>query len=300
MNGIINVLKPPGMTSNNVVIYIRKLISERKVGHTGTLDPQAAGVLPICVGKATKISNYLMAEKKVYRCEMTLGTQTDTLDSEGRIVNNTTNIPGFDQIEKTFNKYIGSINQVPPMYSAIKYKGRKLYELAREGIDVSLPARAIMIYSNKIIKYDPPNKVLFEIECSKGTYIRAICRDIGQELGCGAFMSFLLRCQVGDFSLENAYTLDDIKKLYLSGNADSFLIPIDAVLRNMIKISVPDSLYSRLINGNAVILYELPVAEEQIADLEYCRVYCCGKFIGVGSLKRDQMNWILRMRNVLI
>ncbi|WP_129722395.1 tRNA pseudouridine(55) synthase TruB [Xylanivirga thermophila] len=295
MNGIINVLKPPGMTSSNVVVYLRKLLKVPKVGHTGTLDPQAVGVLPICIGKATKLSDFLMSDRKTYIGELTLGVKTDTLDVEGKVISSKPVKCNIENIEEAFKVFSGDIEQIPPVYSAIKYKGQKLYKLAREGIEVSMPPREITIYKNEIIKYYPPDKVFFKVECSKGTYIRSLCRDIGDYLGCGAYMSFLMRSQSGYFDISHSYTLDEIEKYYKNGAIESFLIPMDLPLIKLKSIYISSKVYNKLLNGNAVYV-DFIDNKQDIVYNEYVKVYCKGQFIGVGIFKDD----CLKMKNVLL
>jgi tRNA pseudouridine synthase B (EC 4.2.1.70) len=159
LNGVINVLKPPGMTSSDVVVTMRKKLNIKKVGHTGTLDPAAAGVLPICIGKATKLAEYITSERKIYRAEMVLGIETDTLDADGRVIARSANLPSIQEIQEVFDQYQGIIKQKPPIYSAIKHKGKRLYELAREGQNVDISSREVVIYKNRIIQFIYPNRV---------------------------------------------------------------------------------------------------------------------------------------------
>ena len=210
MNGVINVYKESGMTSFDVVRKIKKIAGTGKVGHTGTLDPMATGVLPICIGKATKLVDYIMGDYKVYRAEMKLGLKSDTLDSEGTILSERNITCNKEDIEKEFQKFIGEIIQVPPMYSALKVNGKRLYELAREGKEVHREGRKITIYYIDIESIEIPY-VRFKVKCSKGTYIRTLIDDIGEGLGTGAIMTSLERVESGDaFNISNAYTLDEI------------------------------------------------------------------------------------------
>ena len=211
MNGVINIIKNTGMTSFDVVARVRKITKEKKVGHTGTLDPEASGVLPICLGKATKIIDYMMENEKAYRVSFKLGIVTDTYDLEGKIIRekDASNV-GKEEIIRVISNFIGNIKQVPPMYSALKQNGVKLYELARKGIEVKREARDITIY--KIENIDIQDEICMDVYCSKGTYIRSLCFDIGEELGVGATMTKLCRIKNGNFTLENGLNIDDLNE----------------------------------------------------------------------------------------
>lgn len=300
MNGVINVLKPPGMTSSDVVVFLRRILRERKVGHTGTLDPAAAGVLPICIGKATKLSDYIMADRKTYRCGLTLGMETDTLDAEGRIVRTSSKIPEYNEIERVFYQFRGKMRQVPPMYSAIKVRGKKLYELAREGKEIEVKPREIEIYSSRIIRFTEPDKLFFEVECSKGTYIRSLCRDIGELLECGAYMSFLIRLRSGIFDLSNAITLDEIEKRVQSGDRTSFVMTMDSVLVNMNVIHFKESAYPYLLNGNKIEIKHSISDVKQFKEDELLKVYCKGTFMGLGTIIKEGNERFLRIKKLLI
>jgi len=302
MDGVINVLKPPGMTSSDVVVYLRRLLKIKKVGHTGTLDPGAAGVLPVCIGKATRLVSLMTEEDKAYRCEMVLGAETDTLDSYGRVISISDEYPSFEDIQRAFEEFRGPLKQLPPMYSAIKYKGKKLYEYARQGqqLDTSGLAREVTIYRNTILKYQPPNRVLFEVECSKGTYIRSLCRDIGRRLSCGAYMGFLLRYRTGRYTIDDSRTLDEIEEHLLNGQLDKIIIPMDQAVEGFERVDVPSMHYKSLINGNPVKLpgqgREFDVLDGQAP----VRVYCGGQFIGIGTVKSEKGYIHIKMDKVLV
>ena len=211
MNGVINIIKNTGMTSFDVVARVRKITKEKKVGHTGTLDPEASGVLLICLGKATKIIDYMMENEKAYRVSFKLGIVTDTYDLEGKIIRekDASNVDK-EEIIRVISNFVGNIKQVPPMYSALKQNGVKLYELARKGIEVKREARDITIY--KIENIDIQDEICMDVYCSKGTYIRSLCFDIGEELGVGATMTKLCRIKNGNFTLENGLNIDDLNE----------------------------------------------------------------------------------------
>lgn len=300
MKGIINILKPPGMTSSDVVTYIRRRLNIKKVGHTGTLDPDAAGVLPICIGKATKISDYILQDKKIYICEVKLGIETDTLDISGEVSNRTSLIPSKDRIIETINSFIGENNQIPPMHSAIKIKGKKLYDLARQGIMLDLPPRRIYIYNIRLIGFTTSDQFLIEVECSKGTYIRALCRDIGKALDCGATMSFLLRNATGNFLIENSYTLDELSRSVETGDIDKLLLPVDKVLASyMPYIRLNKKSYSKIINGNWVSVDNVIEKEDHSSEGLY-RIYCEHQFIGIGNYDTYSKPKYIKIKTMLM
>lgn len=216
MHGVINLLKPPGMTSHDAVAFVRRALKIKRVGHTGTLDPAAAGVLPICVGQATRLVEYLQAGRKTYVAEATFGFETDTLDGVGQVIaeNDASNV-NLEAIRRALADFRGEIEQIPPAFSAIKKDGRKLYDLARSGqIDESaLAPRRVTIHNVEPTHFFADAwrpRTMIRIECSSGTYIRSLVRDLGHALGCGATMTFLVRSQSGHFTLENAFTLEEI------------------------------------------------------------------------------------------
>ena len=207
MDGIINILKPPGMTSHDVVNFIRKQLGIKRIGHTGTLDPGAVGVLVICIGKATKVTELITNQDKQYRAEIKFGIKTNTYDGYGNIIEKNEVKLDKQKLMHVIKNFIGDIEQIPPMYSAIKIKGKKLYEFARQGIEVKRKPRKINIKSIDIISIEETdNTAIIDINCSKGTYIRTLCSDIGDAYGCGAYMSFLLRTKNGDFNINDSIT----------------------------------------------------------------------------------------------
>ncbi len=230
-SGVINVLKPPGMTSHDVVAFIRRLYGIKRVGHAGTLDPAAAGVLPIFLGNATRLVEYLADADKSYRAELTYGFETDTGDDTGKITNSSSYTkPSSTQIREALASFIGVNEQIPPMYSAVKIGGKKLYELARTGQVVERKPRSIIIDTIALIaEYD--HGIVFDVTCSKGTYIRTLCTDIGRKLDCLAVMSFLVRTRVGNFCLEHSFTLEEIAthREKAVQNPDSVLTHLPAV-----------------------------------------------------------------------
>ncbi len=300
MNGIFNVLKPTGMTSHDVVSKVRKITKIKKVGHTGTLDPNAAGVLPICIGKGTKIAELILNKEKSYRGEVTLGIETDTYDSFGKIINKTEvkNIKE-DRIYEVFEKFKGEIVQVPPIYSAIKIKGKKLYEFAREGqTDVEIKSRKIFIKNLEIIKIKE-NKILFDVSCSKGTYIRSLCKDIGDELGFGGYMSFLLRTSSGNFTLENAVTLEELEEAASKDRLKDHLFNIDFPLEKYKSISIRENALKAFVNGNIVYSKGL-ILNESYEKEDLVKVYVKDKFYGIGKIILIDENISLKSHKLFV
>ena len=215
MNGILNIFKPKGISSFQAVKKVRSILNISKVGHAGTLDPSASGVLLICIGHATKITEFLVGIEKHYQGEMILGISTDSQDSEGKIVQRREVKTDIDEkrIKDKFQKYEGIISQMPPMFSAARYKGERLYRLARKGIEVKRSPKEIKIYKLNLVNFNQKAGIAkFEVICSKGTYVRTLCNDIGDELGCGAHLSNLVRKKVGNFSIEDSLNLEELKK----------------------------------------------------------------------------------------
>ncbi len=262
MNGILNILKPKGISSYQTVKEVRDILNISKAGHTGTLDPSASGVLLICIGQATKIAEFLVGMKKHYQGEMILGISTDSQDSEGKIIQKRevgTDI-NENRIKDVFKKYEGTISQMPPMFSAAHYKGERLYRLARKGIEVKRNLKKIKIYQLNLINYyqDVNPIVKFEVICSKGTYIRTLCNDIGNELGCGAHLSNLVRKKVGNFSIEDSLNLEELKKEKVLRKR--YLISIDSALEEFNKITVKSEATKTVLNGGVI-------SSEQIVEI---------------------------------
>lgn len=278
INGVLNVFKNKGMTSFDVVRKIKFLASEKKVGHTGTLDPEATGVLPICIGKATKTIDYIMNSNKVYDVKFLLGVKTTTYDLEGEVVE--TNETGHlieDEVSNVVLSFIGEYDQVPPMYSALKKNGVRLYDLARQGIEVEREARRIKIYNIFNLKIDLPY-VYMKVACSKGTYIRSLCYDIGEELKVGATMAELNRSETSIFKQENSVNIEDLTK----ENIQDYVISIEEALSFYPKIVVNNSFAKLLING--VKVFDKRLTSENIEKNILYRVYDSEEtFIGIGK-----------------
>ena len=281
MDGILNVYKPKEWTSHDIVAKIKKITGE-KVGHTGTLDPLAQGVLPVLIGKGTLCSKYLVNHNKKYRVELKLGKRTDTLDAEGEVIEEK-EVPeelleklNIENIRKILKKFEGQIEQIPPMYSAIKVKGKKLYEYARKGQNVEIPTRKIMIYSIDLVDIlKSENVIVFDVFCGKGTYIRTLCEDIAKSFGTIGFMQNLLRTQVGEFRLEDSISLlmKDEKDLEVIGKN---IISIEKIFSQYPKIKIEKQTLKYFLNGVRIT--------QNVKDGVY-RVYTEDKFLGIGVVK---------------
>lgn len=257
VEGVLNINKSSGMTSHDVVDEVRRILGIRKVGHTGTLDPQATGVLPICVGNATKIARFLTAADKEYLISMRLGIRTDTLDAEGKVLEEKTEIPqDAEKVEQAFIQFRGEIKQIPPIFSAKKYQGERLYRLARRGEMVERAPVRVKVYELEMISFEPPF-VCFRVFCSKGTYARALCDDIGGVLGCGAHLHSLTRLKSGQFRLEDAIDLLRLQEIQEQGNLAEVLLPIEQALTHLPEVRVlPDSSRS-ILHGASIALQDI-------------------------------------------
>jgi tRNA pseudouridine55 synthase len=301
MDGILNINKPAGKTSYDIVAAVKRLTGERHTGHAGTLDPEASGVLPVCLGKGTRIVEFLMDAHKIYRAVIELGITTDSYDGAGEITRraDAAHINRSD-VEKALEAFRGDITQVPPMFSALKHQGQPLYNLAREGISVERPGRPVTIYRLDLLEWQPL-LVTLEIECSKGTYIRSIANDLGEALGCGAYLKNLVRSAYGVFQLADAITLDDLGEAKRRGDWEKFLRPIDSVLGFMPSVTVDDTGEAAIKTGNP------PKIEDKIPDnaqtpplfpsIEYMRAYSAdGRFLAI--LHKDKEYGVWRPKKV--
>lgn len=287
MIGILNILKPTGMTSHDVVSNVRKILNIKKVGHAGTLDPNVAGVLVICVGKATKFSEYLMNGDKEYVCELILGHSTDTQDSYGIITEKSDKITvTTEELIKVLKEFTGEQIQIPPAYSAVKLNGKKLYEYARQNIPVEKPGRPINIKDIKLLKFNK-SSALLKVKCSKGTYMRTLCNDIGNRLGTYGHMGILVRTESKGLHILNSVNLNQLKFLNDTNRLNECLIPVEEIYK-LDKVYINEKHYDRLIAGN-----EVP-AEINTYNKEFY-VYCRNKLIGLGkkidenTIKIDKM-----------
>lgn len=250
IHGILNVYKEKGYTSHDVVAKLRGITGQRKIGHTGTLDPDAEGVLPVCLGRGTKLCDLLTDRDKTYETVLLLGRVTDTQDISGTVLENR-DISGISEesVRAAIAGFVGGYEQIPPMYSALKVNGKKLYELAREGIEIERRARAVKIYGIDIISMELP-RVKLRVQCSKGTYIRTLCHDIGMKLGCGGCMEELIRTRAGQFSLDGSLTLTEIAQRKQEGRLMDAVIPVDAVFEDYPRLIVRKEWEKTAKNGN--------------------------------------------------
>ncbi len=253
MQGIINIYKEKGWTSHDVVAYLRKKLKIKKVGHTGTLDPEAEGVLPVCIGKATKAAQYITDTTKAYSAELTLGIITDTQDHTGQVIG-TREVNYEEQtLKAAIQSFVGTYDQIPPMYSALKVNGKKLYQLAREGKEIERKPRKVIFYDIQILTIKG-HTIEIAVECSKGTYIRTLCADIGDKLGCGAHMSGLIRTRSGSFNINQSLRLSEVDHHITENTLERVVVPIDQLFENLQTLII-DPKYNRLLyNGNPLKL----------------------------------------------
>lgn len=288
IHGIINVYKEKGFTSHDVVAKLRGIVGQKKIGHTGTLDPDATGVLPVCLGKATKLCDLLTDKNKTYEAVLLLGKTTDTQDITGEVLEEkSTEALTEEKVREAIEGFIGDYEQIPPMYSALKVNGKKLYELAREGKVIERKARPVKILDIQILEIDLP-KVRMEVLCSKGTYIRTLCHDIGEKLGCGGCMESLIRTRVSTFRIEDAKTLDEIETLKQEGKLAELLVPIDAMFPFYPKITVKDDWKAFAKNGNPLDLKMLKEACGQDEETQVRLYDESGKFIAIYQWKEKK------------
>lgn len=289
MKGIINILKPSGMTSHDVVSRLRKIFNMKKIGHTGTLDPNASGVLPICLGKATKISEYILNKDKKYRCEVYFGIKTSTYDSYGEILEfNPNNDIKKEDVKNALKDFKGHIKQTPPIYSALKLNGKKLYEYARENkaINLDIKKREVFIKDIKLISFKE-NKAIIDVECSKGTYIRTIANDLGQKLNTVSYMSFLLRTKSGKFSLDDAITLEELE-LLSDEDKKLYIKDIDYPLDIYDFININSLAKKAFINGGVVYNKGI-IGNLKELNTKIFRVYTDkNEFLGLGKIVDEE------------
>ena len=288
-SGIINVYKEEGFTSFDVVAKLRGILRTKKIGHTGTLDPDAEGVLPVCIGRATKVCDILTDKDKVYEAVMLLGVETDTQDTSGEVLKQCEVEVSEERVREAVLSFVGEYAQVPPMYSALKVNGKKLYELAREGKTVERKARNVNIFSIEILEIDLP-RVRMSVHCSKGTYIRTLCHDIGQQLGCGGCMEKLLRTKVGVFELQDTLKLSEIDELAKNGLVEEKIISVDELFEDYQKVWTTPEFDVVVHNGNRIGRRMLK--EQLPANTERLRVYDSeGVFIGIYEYSKERRDF---------
>ena len=289
ISGILNVNKEVGISSNKCVGLVKKALNTKKVGHTGTLDLEADGVLPIVIGKATRVSDFLMDEKKEYITEAIFGSRTDTLDWSGQVVEESNKIFTKDELISEMENFTGQIIQIPPMYSAIKINGTKMYDLARKGIEVERKTRKVTIYDFKLIDFDFP-KATFKIKCSKGTYIRTLIDDLGEALGSFAYVNKLTRSKVGDFVIEEAISSKDLLEMDKE-EILSRIKPVDYALKDYKEIRLDKSYFKQATNG-------MTMRVDDIYSDDLIRVYVDDKFIGLAKNFKNEDRYFLKMEKV--
>ena len=289
MNGVIVIDKPADFTSFDVIAVVRRLTGQRKTGHTGTLDPNATGVLPVLLGRATKAQDIIPDHDKEYRAEFRLGMTTDTLDIWGEVRERFDKTADRKALEAALGAFRGEISQIPPMYSALKKDGQRLYDLARKGVEVEREARKVTVYRLELVSFNIETQTgALAVSCSKGTYVRTLIDDIGRCLGVGAVMTALRRTEACGFTLSDCVTLDRLRQLSGEGSVESVLLPTDSLFAVYPAVTVSDAQAKRFCNGGALDLSRTALANKNI-DSKLCRVYdrtdC---FVGLGRVCKDE------------
>ena len=289
MNGFLNINKPAGMSSAAVVGVIRRLTGEKRVGHAGTLDPAAAGVLPVMVGKATRLFDYLTEKEKEYITVVSFGQSTDTQDFTGAVTETGDRYPDREAVEAQLPRLTGDIRQKPSMYSAIKVDGKRLYALARKGEQAEVPERTVHVERIELLREMPDHGFELRVTCGKGTYIRTICHDLGQLCGCPAHMRSLIRTRSGIFSIETALTIESARELAQEGKLAEKLIPPDAPLMAMARTDVPERMEKLILAGAHLPLERMP--ETVLPEGTTTRVYLRDVFRGIAERKGNELVW---------
>jgi len=288
VDGILNINKPEGKTSFSIVTMVKRLSGERRVGHAGTLDPAATGVLPVCLGQGTRVIEFLVDTTKAYQAQIELGVTTDTYDASGKITSQGDySRISQGQLESALTSFCGSIQQIPPMYSAVKYKGKPLYELARAGIKVARKSRLAKIYHLELIDFKPPVFTV-DVVCGKGTYIRSLANDLGQALGCGATLKSLTRLRCGPFDIKDAISLPQLEDAFRYGYWQHLVYPIDTVLLHWTAMVVSDDT-SQVIRNGCPLVFE---SDDSCEQPNRCRVYTPdGYLLGVLRFHSGRGQW---------
>lgn len=294
MNGFLCINKPLGRTSSDIVVYVRRRLPKgTRVGHGGTLDPEASGVLPVCVGGAARLFDYIIDKEKTYEAVLALGTVTSTQDATGEVVEEREVNVTREDIERVLPEFVGDIEQIPPMYSAVKKDGSRLYQLARRGEIVEMPARKCRVYGVQLGEELGDNKYRLTIRCGKGVYIRTLCHDIGARLGCGAHMAALERTAAGVFTLENSMTPHRVDELFTEGTLGEYLLPMDFPLGHLPRVDVSERRMHAVKNGNPLRpeWLNIPVPDGPV------RIYIGGVFCGIGEKDAEGL---LRFKAMLL
>ena len=288
INGILNTLKPAGQTSFEMVTLVRRLSGQRRVGHAGTLDRNATGVLPICLGQGTRVVEFLVQGEKTYRAQIELGLATDTYDASGRVTRRSDpSTVTREQLEQALTSFRGVIEQTPPMYSAVKHQGKPLYLLARAGVEIPRKPRKVHIFSLEVLEWQPPIFTV-EVECSKGTYIRCLAHDLGQKLGCGAHLKSLVRLRSGFFDIRDGLTVSQLEDAFRYGYWHKLIYSIDQVLLHMMATIVDVESERAIRNGRALALGD----RKDIDQPEWCRAYSTdGRIIALLQFQPQKAQW---------
>ena len=291
MNGFLCVLKPPGMTSSDVVVRVRRRLPKgTKVGHAGTLDPEAAGVLPLMIGKASRLFDYLVEKEKVYIAELKPGYATDTQDAHGSIVAGSGETASLEQLEAVLPQFLGEIMQTPPMFSALKRDGQKLCDLARKGVTVELEARPTQVHAIDVLHVLPQGGFMLRVRCGKGTYIRSICSDMGDLVGCPAHMRFLLRAKSGAFDLATAMTLEEITALAQAGTLQQHLLPLDMPIQHLPRVDA-GAWIDKLVRNGVKLAVKACKGAKDLQEGQATRVYLHDQFWGMAVREGDFLLW---------
>ncbi len=288
MNGFINVLKPPGMTSAAVVACVKRLSGEKHIGHAGTLDPEAAGVLPLMLGRATRLFDDLVDKEKGYIAEIAFGAATDTMDAQGQIVETGENYPSLEAVRAAAEQLTGDIEQTPSMYSAIKVDGKPLYARAYKGETVEVPSRVVHVERLEVVEERPNHGFLLHIACGRGTYVRSLCDDLGRLTGCPAHMRFLLRTRSGAFSLDTSLTLEEIRSYSEAGILQEKILPLDAPLMHLPEVRLPLSLSKQALNGARL---SRPSNLSGLPEETRVRTYLGDTFLGLTRIQDEELVW---------
>lgn len=288
MNGIIIINKPKSFTSFDVIAVLRRLLNQRKIGHMGTLDPMATGVLPILLGDSAKFQIYSNNHDKTYVADLKFGITTDTLDITGNILSETKSSVNREELQKVLKTFIGEIFQVPPMFSAIKIKGQKLCDLARKGVEIEREKRKITIYDINLIDFNEENQTAkIEVACSKGTYIRTLCDDIGRKLSVGAVLTELIRTKSNGFDITDSITLESINYICKNNGEKNFILPTDMLFKDMSSVNVSERQANRLYNGASLDVSRVRF-DRKVSDQEILKVYMNNIFVGLAKVIEEK------------
>lgn len=288
-NGFINVLKPTGMTSSDAVVMVRRMLPKgTAVGHGGTLDPDASGVLPVCVGKATRLFDSIIDKQKIYIAELTLGIETDTQDQTGRVVRRCDVNVGEKEIREMLPRLIGDIQQIPPMFSAIKRDGKRMYDLARKGETVELEARPVHVDDLQYLDQVSETKHRIAVYCRKGVYVRTLMHDLGNLLGCGGHMSFLMRARAGVFDQSEGYTVEELLAAGENGTLQNLLVPMDVPIAHLPKLVIPEERRKTVLNGLGQPAW---LFKQDIPKDTMLRLYVGDEFAGIGRFDGKEVTF---------